>query len=178
MSLENLTPEEMKHLKFGEMVLNAKDKEIVKQGKRLAQKIDPTLKLPELDLEDKIAAEAKAREEWEEKWEEKRREERYNQRRAEEAEKSRAAGFDPEEIEKIVIEEKCSFPTALKLAGLQRESAVPGAASYGSGLPLNKTREDGGIDWRKLSPSDARRKGLDIAHQGIEDLLRRQRGGR
>lgn len=175
--IEDLTPEQLKHLKFGEMVLNAKDKEIVKAGKRLAQKIDPTLKLPELDLEDKIEKEAKAREEWEEKWEEKRREERYNQRRAEEAEKSRAAGFDPEEIEKIVIDEKCSFATALKLAGLQRESAVPGPAGFNSGLPLHKTRE-GDIDWRKLSPADARRKGLDIAHEGIEDMLRRQRTGR
>lgn len=178
MSLENLTPEELKHLKFGEMVLTAKDKEIVKAGKRLAQKVDPTIKLPELDLEDQIAKEAKAREEWEEKWEEKRREERYNQRREEEARKSRDAGFDPEEIEKIVIEEKCSFPTALKLAAAMRESAVPGPASFNSGaLPLHRTK-DGDFDWRKASPSDARRKGLEIAHEGIDELLRRQRTGR
>lgn len=175
--IEELTPEQQKHLKFGEMVLTAKDKEIVKAGKRLAQKVNPELRLPELDLEDQIEKEKKAREDWEEKWEEKRREEHYNRRREEEAQRSREAGFDPEEIEKIVVEEKCTFPTALKLAGLQRESALPGPAAFGSALPLHRTRE-GEVDWRKLSPADRRAKGLEIAHQGIDELLRRQRGGR
>lgn len=177
MSIETLTPQQLKHLRYGEMVLEAKDPKIVDEAKRLARKVDPNLHLPEVDLDDKIAAEAKKREEWEEKWEEKRREERFNQRREEEARKSREAGFEPEEIEKIVVEEKCSFPTALKLAALQRETAMPGPASYSTGFPLDRTK-DGDFDWRKASQADRQRKGLEIAHKGIEDMLRRARGGR
>lgn len=177
MSIEGLTPQQLKHLRYGEMVLEAKDPKVVDEAKRLARKVDPNLHLPEIDLDDKIAAEAKKREEWEASWEEKRREERFNQRREEEARKSREAGFEPEEIEKIVIEEKCSFPTALKLAQLQRETALPGPAAFNTGLPLNKTR-DGEFDWRKASPADRQRHGLEIAHQGIDDMLRRARGGR
>lgn len=174
--IEDLSPEEAKQLRLGKMLLEA-NPEIAAEAKRLARKVDPKLRLPEIDLEDKIQAEKKSREEWEQKWEEKQREERFNRRRAEEAQKAREAGFEPDEIEKIVIEEKCSFPTALKLAGLQRESAVPGPALFNTGDPLARTK-DGETDWRKLSPADQRRKGLQIAHEGIDDMLRRQRAGR
>jgi hypothetical protein len=172
--IEDLTPLQLKHLRYGEMVLEAKDPEIVEAAKRLARKVDKTLHLPEIDLQDKIEAEAKKREEWEAKQEEHRRDEHLRRRRAEEAQRSRDAGFDPEEIEKIVIDEKCSFDTALRIAGLQRETAVPGAAPF-AGLPLNAT-QDGEYDWRKHSASENRRKGLEIANQGIADMLRRARG--
>lgn len=173
--IEDLTPQQLKWLRYGELVLEAKDQEVVDAAKRLARKVKPDLHLPEIDLEDKINAEKKAREEWEEKQEDKRRDEHLRQRRAEEAQKSRDAGFDPEEIEKIVIDEKCSFPTALKLASAMRESAVPGPASFSSGLPLNRT-QDGDINWRKLTPADARRKGQEIFRDGLTDMMRRQRG--
>lgn len=177
--LEDLSPEELKQFRLGKMLLEA-NPEIADEAKRLAKKVDPKIRLPEIDLADAIAAEAKKREDWQAEQEEKRREENYRRRREEEAQKARDAGFEPEEIEKIVIEEKCSYPTAMKLAAAMRESAVPGPAGYGSALPLARTREpgEGGIDWRKLSPTDQRRKSLEIAHQGIDDLLRRQRTGR
>ena len=174
--LEDLSPEELKQFRLGKMLLEA-NPEIADEAKRLARKVDPKLRLPEIDLADKIAAEKKAREEWEEKQETQAREDRVHRRRQEEAQRAIDAGFTPEEIEKIVVDEKCSFPTAIKLATLQRESAVPGPAQFNSGDPLAKTK-DGEFDWRKASPGDQRRKGLEIAHQGIEDMLRRQRSGR
>ena len=174
--LEDLSPEELKQFRLGKMLLEA-NPEIADEAKRLARKVDPKLRLPEIDLADKIAAEKKAREEWEEKQAEKDREDRVHRRRQEEGQRARDAGFTPEEIEKIVVEEHCSFPTAIKLATLQRESAVPGPAQFNSGDPLAKTK-DGDFDWRKASPSDQRRKGVEIFHQGIDDMLRRQRSGR
>lgn len=173
--IEDLTPLQLKHLRYGEMVLEAKDPEIVEAAKRLARKVDPKIHLPEIDLQDRIDAEKKAREDWESEQEQKAKDRDLAQRRDAQAQKSRDAGFDPDEIEKIVIEEKCSFPTALKLAALQRETAVPGPASFASGLPLQRT-QDGDINWRKLSPADARRKGQEIFREGLTDLMRRQRG--
>lgn len=173
--IEDLTPQQRKWLNYGEMVLEAKDQEVVDAAKRLAKKVRPDLHLPELDLDDKIAAEKKAREDWQVEQEQKARDRDLQQRREAQAQKSRDAGFDPEEIEKIVIEEKCSFPTALKLAAAMRESAVPGPASFSSGLPLNRT-QDGDINWRKMTPADARRKGQEIFRDGLTDLMRRQRG--
>lgn len=173
--IEDLTPQQLKWLRYGEMVLEAKDAAIVDEAKRLARKVRPDLHLPEIDLEDKINAEKKAREDWEAEQEQKARDKDLAQRREAQAQRSRDAGFDPEEIEKIVIEEKCSFPTALRLASAMRDSAVPGPASFSSGLPLNRT-QDGEINWRKLSPADARRKGQEIFRDGLTDLMRRQRG--
>lgn len=177
MGIEDLTPQQQKWMRYGEMVLESPDQEVVDAAKRLARKVKPDLHLPEVDLADKIEEERKARKDWEAEQEGKRKESDLQRRRDVEAQRSRDAGFDPDEIEKIVIEEKCSFPTALKLAALQRETAVPGPASWTSGLPLNKTR-DGDFDWRKASPSERTRHSLDVAHQGIDDMIRRARGGR
>jgi hypothetical protein len=174
--IEDLSPEELKQYRLGKMLLEA-NPEIADEAKRLALKVDPKLKLPEITLADRIAEQEKKRIEWEEKQEERAREERVHRRRKEEADRAIEAGFTPEEIEKIVVDEKCSFPTAIKLATLQRESAVPGPASFANGDPLSRTK-DGDVDWRKLSPTDQRRKGLEIAHQGIEDMIRRARTGR
>lgn len=175
MGIEDLTPQQLKWMRYGEMVLEAKDQEVVEAAKRLARKVDPKLHLPEIDLQDKIEAEKKAREDWQEEQEQKAKDRDLAQRREAQDRRSREAGFDPEEIEKIVIEEKCSFPTAIKLAEAMRQSALPGPASFGSGLPLNKT-QDGDVKWRELSPANARRKSYEIFHEGLTDLMRRQRG--
>lgn len=177
--IEDLTPEQLRHLRYGELVLEAKDPKIVNAAKRLARQVQPDLRLPELDLEDQIEQERKKREEWEAKQEERAREDRVARRRAEEAQRSREAGFTPEEIEKIVVDEHCSFATALKLAAAQRDAGVPGAADVFAGGRSNITpdlRPDS--DWRKLSPADQRRKGLSIAHEMMDEALRRQRGQR
>lgn len=178
--IEDLAPELLeKYARFGRMVLEAKDPEIVNAGKRLARKVQPDLRLPELDLEDKIEAERKKREEWEEKQEQRDREERVARRRDQEAQRSREAGFTPEEIEKIVVDEHCSFATALKLAAAQRDAGVPGAADVFAGGRSHiapDLRPDS--EWRKLSAADQRRKGLSIAHEMMDEALRRQRGQR
>ena len=87
------------------------------------------------------------------------------------------AGFTLEEVEKIVAAEHCSLDTALRLAQLQRESAEPGAADYSGPRPM-EVRPD--ADWRKLGTDVGalRRRSAEIAHQGIDDLLRRQRAAR
>lgn len=175
MGLEDLTPEQQKQLKLGEILLA--NPEVSKSALRLAKRAKPELRLPEIDLEDAIEAEAKKREEWQAKQEEREINQRVEQRRREHALAAKEAGFTPEEIEKIVVDEKCSFETALKFAELQRETAIPGAAEtgYGGRVPYSRDlRPD--PEWRKLSPADQRRKGTSMAHEMLDDYIRRARG--
>lgn len=178
MGLEDLTPEQRKQLELGSILLS--NPEVAKSSLRLAKKAKPELRLPEIDLEDAIQAEAKKREEWQEKQEQREIEQRVEQRRREHAVAAREQGFTPEEIEKIVVDEKCSFETALRLANLQRETAVPGAAEGvygGQQMPYAKDlRPDS--DLRKKSPADLRRWGLNTAHEMLDDYMRRARGHR
>lgn len=175
MGLEDLTPEQRKQLELGSILLS--NPEIAKSSLRLAKKAKPELRLPEIDLEDAIAAEAKKREEWQEKQEQREIEQRVESRRREHARAAENAGFTPEEIEKIVVDEKCSFETALRLANLQRETAIPGAAEtgYGGRMPYARDlRPD--PELRKMSPGDLRRWGTNTAHEMLDDYIKRARG--
>lgn len=177
MGLEDLTPEQRRQLQLGEILLS--NPEVAKSSLRLAKKAKPELRLPEIDLEDAIAAEAQKREEWQEKQEQREIEQRVEHRRREHAQAAKDAGFTQEEIEKIVVDEKCSFETALRLANLQRETAVPGAAdtAYGGRSPSYARDIRPDADLRKKSPSELRRWGLNTAHEMLDDYMKRARGG-
>lgn len=175
--IEDLTPAEQQQLRFGKMLLEA-NPELVMEAKKLAKKVNPNLRLPEVDLEEKLAAERAEREKLEAKIEQRRMEDRVAAREQAALKKIEDAGFTPDDIEKIVKEEKCSLDTALRLATLQRESAEPGAADVFSGGRASvpgprELRPD--PEWRKLSPADQRKKGAEIAHGMMDDYLRRQR---
>jgi hypothetical protein len=174
---DDLPLEQQKALRLGRLLLET-NPEIAMDAKRLAKKADPNLRLPEVELEDKMRAEAAARAEWEEKQEQRQMEERVTARRKERDREAKAAGFTPEEIEKIVVDEKCSFETAMKLAELQRQSAEPGAGDvyYGGRVPQPRDMR-GDPEWRKLSPAQQRLRGNEMAHQMIDDFIRKARRG-
>lgn len=172
--IEDLTPAEQQQLRFGKMLLEA-NPELVMEAKKLAKKVNPNLRLPEVDLEEKLEVERAERAKLEEKIERQRIEDRVAERERAALKRIEDAGFTPEDIEKIVKEEKCSLDTALRLASLQRESAEPGAADVHGGGRIPGPRIGPDPEWKKLSPADQRRKGNELAHTMMDDFLRRQR---
>lgn len=180
MAYEDLTPAQVQQLRLGQLLLET-NPEIALDAKKLARKANPNLRLPEVDLEEKLEKERTARQELEEKLERQRIEDRVTERERQAKRKIEDAGFTLEEIEKIVKDESLhgeqGIETAMKLARLQREAANPGGFDVGG----NRTRPmdmRGDPEWRKLSPGDMRRKAADISHSMIDEFWRRQRGAR
>ena len=77
--IEDLTPQEQQQLRFGKMLLEA-NPDMVLEAKKLARKINPNLKIPEVDLEEKLDKERQARAELEDKIEKQRIEDRVRER--------------------------------------------------------------------------------------------------
>lgn len=178
MSLEDLSPQEQVQLRLGKLLLEA-NPEIQMDAKKLARRANPQLRLPEVDLEEKLEAERKARQELEEKIERQRIEDRVAERERKVKDQIEKAGFTLAEIEKIVKDEQLhgesGIATALKLANLQREAAAPGAADI-TGNYAGPQDMRGDPDLRKKSPGDLRRWSNDTAHEMMNDALRRLRG--
>ena len=175
--IEDLTPAEQQQLRFGKMLLEA-NPELVMEAKKLAKKVNPNLKIPEVDLEEKLTAERVEREKLAEQIEKNRIEDRVRERELAAKKKVEDAGFTLEEIEKIVKDENCSIDTALRLAQLQHESGEPGAAEVRGFPGPRDIRPD--ADWRKFGTDIGalRRHSAEIAHQGIDELLQRARAAR
>ena len=149
MSIEDLPAEQQKALHLGSMLLS--NPEVANKAKRLAKEVDPHLRLPEIELEDAIN---KVRDENRaelEKRDKELMEERVRSRRAEQDSKIREAGFEPAEIEKLIVEEHFgSYEAALKFAELRRQAAEPGPAeaSFGGRTPYPRDLR-GDEEWRK-----------------------------
>lgn len=178
MSLENLTPQEEVEHRLGKLLLQS-NPEIQMEAKKLARKANPNLRLPEVDLEEKLEAERAARRELEDKIERQRIEDRVAERERKVKEQIEQAGYTLAEIEKIVKDEQlhgeAGIATALKLAQLQREAAAPGAAEI-TGNYAGPQDMRGDADLRKKSPADLRRWSNDTAHEMMNEALRRLRG--
>lgn len=182
MSLEDLSPAELQQLRLGKLLLES-NPEIAMDAKKLARRADPRLRLPEVDLEEKLEAERKARAELEDRIERQRIEDRVTERERAAKKLIEDSGYTPEEIEKIVKDEElhgeAGIKTALKLAQLQREAAAPGAIEVGGGANHPGPRDmRGDPDWRKLSAGGMRRKASELGHQMIDEFWRKQRGAR
>jgi hypothetical protein len=125
--LENLSEEERNRLAlFANRLLS--DPEASKDVRRIAKRLDPKFQAPDIDLDDRIdavkAEEAKKREALEEKL----MADQLERKREREHQKVRAAGEDPEYIEKIMTDQRIgSYETALKIAKLEKQTAMPTA---------------------------------------------------
>jgi hypothetical protein len=180
--IEDLSPEQQKALQLGSMLLS--NPEVSNKAKRLAREVQPNLRLPEIDLEDQIA---KLREETGAALEQRDKElmeERVKVRRAEQDAKIREAGFEPAEIEKLIIEERFgSYDAALKFAELRRQAAEPGPAEAGWGGRMPQPRSlVADEEWRKEYAKGGigalRQKSATMAHEMIDEALRNARRGR
>lgn len=124
-SLEDLTPEQQEQaLRLFTFVKQNPDLE--KNIRREAKKKNPNFSAPDIELEDKLSEQ---REEFNKKLEEERNErlaEIQKQRRAEAHAKVRAAGLDPEIVEKAMVDESIgSYDTAIKYVQAQKSLAPP-----------------------------------------------------
>jgi hypothetical protein len=130
--IEDLTPQQLRAFHLGQELM--KNPEIHRQGLRLAKKANPALVLPtEIELEDRIEAVNQGAKEREAKLEEQLMTERVARRQGERNKQITDAGFTVEEIEAIIVAEKCTYETAMKLAAAERRSAEPGPGEYRSG---------------------------------------------
>jgi hypothetical protein len=179
--IEDLSPQDQQAHRLGTLLLR-KNPDIAKRARRLAKEADPTLSVPDIELEDKIAEGQAASDKKLEKVEADLMTERVARRKAERDAQIVAAGFTVEEIEKIIVDEKCTYETALKIATLQQQTAEPTAGDVRHGgnpvhTPID-VRPD--ADWRKLGGNKAAlaRRSHDVAATMITDFAKARRTAR
>jgi hypothetical protein len=103
-------------------------------------------------------------------------EERVARRKAERDAMISKAGFKIEDIEKIMVDRKCTVETAIHIAGLEQQTATPTSPEVRSGTvqgePMDLRPDK---DWKNLSKKQAERKGLTLAHEMVDAFRRDQR---
>lgn len=173
--IEDLSPAELRAFRLGKLLES--NPEVRREALRLARKADPKLRIPELELEDRVDAERDARLKSEEKLEHQLMEERVARRKSERDAQIVAAGFTVDEIEKIIVDEKCSYETAMKLAELMKSTAEPSAGEVRTGAPGEPIELRPGEDFRKLGTNvgGLRRLSASIAGQMIDQFRGRRR---
>lgn len=178
MSLEDLTPEQQQQLRLGNILL--KNPEIALKAKRLAKEAEPSLRIPEVELDDKLNAQASATQKQVEELEKKLLNETVERRRAERARQIEAAGLTVEEVEKLVVDEACTYETAMKMAKLQKETATPAAAEVAhGGVPRHAPLElRPAAEWRKLHGQGLKMESAKIAHSMVDDIIKQRRTAR
>ena len=172
--IEDLSPELQQQLRLGAIML--KDPAIAREAKRLAKKADPSLRIPEIELEDQVNAVAVKNNERIDALEQQLVTERVNARHAAFRADCEKQGLDPDEVEKIVVAEKCSTATALKMAVMQRETAAPSAPDVRTGNPQGAQidmRPE--ADVRKLYGGALRRWSADTAAEMIDGFRKVRR---
>jgi hypothetical protein len=174
MPLEDLTPDERKALNLGRELLA--NPEVRMDAFRLAKKANPKLNIAEIDLEDKIAAVNDAALKREGKLEEQLMTERVQRRKSERDAQIIAAGYTVADIEKIIVDEHCSYETAMKIADLQARTGEPTADNIRGGHVVGEAvemRPEG--DWRKLNGAGLRKKSAQVASELISGFRNSRR---
>lgn len=178
-SLEGLTPNQRQALNLGRLLLE-KNPDIARKAKRLAKEADPTLRVPEIELEDQIAAGNKAQADRIAELEQRQIQSDVERRRERFHTACREQGLNPEEVEKIVVDEKCSTSTAIKLALAERTTGDPSAGDVSHGnAPHTPIDPRPDAEWRKLggNKSALARRSHDIAAEMMDGFKRERRAG-
>ena len=158
-------------------ILFESNPDIQKRTMHLLKEAKPDLRLPEVDLEQRIEAEAKKREELKEEFEARLIKDNVERREREVKAQIEAAGFTVDEINQLVKEEGfTTLSQALKFAELKRQTAEPGITDFGRPHGVRDMRP--ATDWRGLNVAQLKEKSADIMRDGITELMRRARGGR
>lgn len=129
--IEGLTPTQRDQLRVGAALLS--NPEMRRETQRMYKRANPKAIIPELEAEDLIA---KSRAEDKERFDKQEREImelRVANRRRERDQQAISEGFEPADIEAIVVREKCSYETALKFAAMERQTADPGPGDVRGG---------------------------------------------
>ena len=171
---EELTPAQQQALRLGELLLR-KNPDIALKAKRLAKEADPSLSIPEVDIDDKIAAGVTAANARADQLEKELVTERVTRRKGERDAQIRAAGFKVEDIEKIIVDRACTYETALHIAELERRSSEPTPGDLPRGNPMHTPVEmRPEKEWRGLFGNQLRRKSADLAHAMVDQFRGRR----
>lgn len=174
MPLEDLTPDERRALNLGRELLA--NPEVRNDAFRLAKRANPKLNIPEIDLEDRIAASEAAALKREQRLSDDLMAERVQRRKTERDAQIIAAGYTVADIEKIIVDEHCSYETAMKIADLQSRTADPTPDNLRSGHVVGEAvemRPDGG--WHKLNGAGLRKKSAQVASEMISGFRNSRR---
>jgi hypothetical protein len=139
MSLEDLTPEQQDQAARLFKFVKANPK-VEKDIRRAAKAQNPNMSAPDLEIEDAIAAQKAESDAKIKELQDANLETLRNQRRAEAHAKCRAAGFEPDAVEKIMVDESIgNYDTAINY---MRGQKVMAPATFESisphSLPNNK----------------------------------------
>jgi uncharacterized membrane protein len=140
MNLEDMTPEHQAQAVKLFSFVNA-NPDVAKQIRRAAKEKNPTMQTPDLDLEDRLEAQAKEQREALEKLRQEQMEYVRAERRKEAHAKIRSAGLDPEAVEKVMVESSISdYDTAVNYIRAQKQLA-PATPEMRSPLQMPDTKE-------------------------------------
>jgi hypothetical protein len=170
--IEDLDPVQRRRHNIGEMVENASP-ELFSEFQKLAKKMNKNLRIPEVDLTEKIEAERAEREKLAEQLEAQKIENKVYRLRAEQDARWKEQGFTRGELEKIAKEQGVEdLDVAFKFGLLQRETAVPTAAeAYAGRRPSNSTQVLN-EELRKMSSSQRKQWSLNEGHKMLDDFFR------
>jgi hypothetical protein len=138
-SLEDLSPAEQQAAANLLAFVN-KNPDIAKQIRRKAKEQDPNFRAPDIEMEDKLEEQQKAHREEIARLDKERLEDLQVRRRAEAHDKIRAAGLTPEDVEKVMVDQKIGdYDTAIRYVQQERALAKPTAESMSPhSMPDNK----------------------------------------
>lgn len=174
--IEDLSPQDRAALNAGKLLLQS-NPDIALRTKRLLKEAKPDLRFPELEIEDRAAAAVAATDKRVEKLEADLINERVARRQTERNAEITGKGFKVADIEKIIVDRKCSYETALHIAELERTTAEPTAGEVQHGgnpqhTPIDMRPEK---DVRKLQGNDLRRWSADLAHSMVDAFAKTRR---
>jgi hypothetical protein len=161
--LEDLTPQQRAHLALGASLMG--NPETADDARRLLRKADPKFKAADLDLQDKLEAEKKAREDDITKLREERETDKRNAWYAEQTRKVSAAGLDLAKLEETMKTKKIAdYDTAIEFMQSQQSMAEP---THESVIPM--AMPDDKALWK-----DPKKTARDIAHSMINEFRGRR----
>jgi hypothetical protein len=177
--IEDLSPDDRRALAAGQKLLKA-NPDIVHRAKKLLKEADPTLRFPELEIEERVESHVKANDKKVEELEQELIKERVTRRQSERNAEIASKGFKVADIEKIIVDRKCSYETAMHIAQLEQQTAEPtaGDVRHGGNAPHSPIELRPAADWRKLQGNDLRRKSAEVAGQMIDEFTRARRAAR
>jgi len=167
MSLENMSEDERNSLALKKLFAHP---EVGPQAKRLYKKVVPDAKFADIELEDKMSEQTTALQAQITKLHEEAQTRDINSRRAENHQKIRAAGFEPDAVEKVMTEEKiASYDTALKYMAAQNRNSRP---SPGNG----SSPQEMPADWKEIQ-KNPKQWATREAYKAVDELMAKRNAG-
>ena len=138
-SLEDLTPEQQQAAVNLLNFVN-KNPDIAKTIRRKAKEQDPNFRAPDIEMEDKLAEQEASHKKEIERLDKERLEDLQVRRRAEAHDRIRSAGLNPEDVEKVMVDQKIGdYDTAIRYVQQERALAKPTASDMSPhSMPDNK----------------------------------------